>query len=222
VTQGLMADSFKMFTKRVRSLIRRLSPLSRQLGLFERLPDVVTPLKRRRAKPARPHTTRNWAPQSTGSALPPLTQGPINVRRAGKSRISDSKLASIWAELIHQFFPERTELLAYTVAWSTRRQRRTLASCNLRRKLVNVALELNRPDCDQWLNPLLFHELCHAVLGENIGRESGRRAWHGREFRELERRHPQIKALDLWIKQGGWKHVVRSNRAQQAAKARRK
>jgi len=211
-----------MFTKRVRSLIRRLSPLSRQLGLFERLTVVIPPPKRQHAEPARPPTTRNWAPQSAVSALPPLTQGPINVRRAGKSRISDSKLSSIWAELIQQFFPERTELLAYTVAWSTRRQRRTLASCNLRRKLVNVALELNRPDCDQWLRPLLYHELCHAVLGESIGREGGRRAWHGREFRELERRHPHIKALDLWMKQGGWKHVVRSHRSQQAAKARLK
>jgi hypothetical protein len=190
-----------MFTKRLRSLMKRLRPLSRQLGLFEGL----------------------LRPQASGLGTSRVRSKPLLKPKVTQPRTKapDPKLSAIWRELITQFFPERVDLLTYSILWSTRRQRRTLASCNLKRRMVKVALELNRTDCDQWLRPLLYHELCHAVLGENIGRQGSKRAWHGREFRELEKRHPQIAALDQWIKSGGWRHVVRSQRAQQAAKARR-
>jgi hypothetical protein len=201
VTPSNMAVSSVMFSKQLLSFMRRIRPLARQLGLFESTPTELHAM--------------GLAPRlSAQTILKPKTRTP-------RAKTSDARLAAIWRELISQFFPERLDLFSYTIVWSTRRQRRTLASCNLKRSMVKVALELNRPDCEQWLRPLLYHELCHAVLGENIGRQGSKRAWHGREFRELERRHPDIPALDRWIKQGGWLHVVRSHRAQQAARLRR-
>jgi hypothetical protein len=83
-----------------------------------------------------------------------------------------------------------------------------------------VARELFEPAACRWIAPVIYHELCHAVLGDSIVTASGKRAWHGREFRELEARHPDIAALDLWIKSGGWAMAVRSARTR-ASWARR-
>ncbi len=66
-------------------------------------------------------------------------------------------------------------------------------------------------ECREHLPALLYHEMCHAVLGkpEVVG---GRRKIHTREFKELESRHPSISNLDRWIKQGGWFAVARAHR----------
>ena len=112
-----------------------------------------------------------------------------------------------------RYFPEHPELGQYRVDWSTRRQLRTLASCSLKRKKVLVAKELNDARYALWLDPLLFHEMCHAVLGTGLKRGQGRTAWHGREFRALERRHPGTQGLQQWIESGGWRRAVRSARA---------
>ena len=77
---------------------------------------------------------------------------------------------------------------------------------------------MQHPECTGVLEALLYHELCHAVLGP-LPVVRGRRAVHGREFRALERRHPAIPALDAWIKQGGWRTAVR--RAKQQARMKR-
>ncbi len=138
------------------------------------------------------------------------------------TRVSDPTLRSFWETLVTSRFPERTDLLAYTVTWSTRRQRRTLASCCVPKQRVVVAKELNRPEHSQWLEALLYHEMCHAVLGANVGVHKGKHAWHGPRFRNLERMHPGITALNAWIKQGGWARAVRSDRARQSAAGRKK
>jgi SprT-like family len=123
---------------------------------------------------------------------------------------SSSILMSIWKALIYEYFPSRLDLLSYEVRWGQRRQKRVLASCNLTKRRVLVAAAL----CDnRWiphLSPLLYHELCHAVLGEQGSKTSGAHRWHGREFKELEARHPQIDALNSWIKNGGWTSATRS------------
>jgi hypothetical protein len=64
--------------------------------------------------------------------------------------------------------------------------------------------------------------MCHAYLEHNVSKTSnGKRAWHGKEFRQLEAMHPLIPEFDRWIKDGGWLTAVRSQRAK-AAHAKRK
>ena len=133
-----------------------------------------------------------------------------------------SELLQIWKSLRVNYFPERTELDDYSIRWSSRPQRRTLASCSFGRRKVIVAKELNYPNHKRWLAPLLYHEMCHAVLGETARSASGRGDWHGSAFKALEKRHPEIPALDHWIKSGGWRSAVLSDRAKSAwAKKRR-
>lgn len=127
--------------------------------------------------------------------------------------LSEKILENLWNSLQCEYFPDRTDLLVYTIEWSSRRQKRTLASCNVKRKKVLVARELDDTRFSVWLAPLLYHEMCHAVLGDEMMSIQGRRPWHGREFRALERRHPLIPELDRWIRSGGWLSAVRSSRA---------
>lgn len=136
--------------------------------------------------------------------------------RQFKAELSDTALHTSWVQLIREYFPEREDLISYTVVWSKRRQKRVLGSCALIKRKVTVARELNYPDHQQWLAPLLYHELCHAVLGDSVRAQCGRRAWHGTEFRNLESRHPLSVDLDLWIKSGGWRKAVRSDRSKRA------
>ncbi len=134
---------------------------------------------------------------------------------------SDPFLHKVWTELRREYYPERSDLDSYIVSWSTRKQKRVLASCNVRRHRVVVAKELFEPSAVRWIAPVLYHELCHAVLGEDITSASGRRMWHGVEFRTLEARHPDIPALNLWIRSGGWAMAVRSHRSRMAWRTRR-
>lgn len=136
-------------------------------------------------------------------------------------RISDGFLHRLWIDLRINYFPDRTDLDDYVVTWSTRRQRRVLASCNIRRRQVVVAQELYQPSASQWIAPVLYHELCHAVLGESIVTPEGRRLWHGAQFRALEARHPDIPSMNAWIASGGWALAVRSHRAKAAWAQRR-
>ncbi len=144
-------------------------------------------------------------------------------RRARTTRRveSDPFLHKVWIELRREYYPERSDLDSYIVSWSTRKQKRVLASCNVRRRRVVVAKELFEPTAVRWIAPVLYHELCHAVLGEDITSASGRRMWHGVEFRTLEARHPDIPALNLWIRSGGWAMAVRSHRSRMAWRTRR-
>jgi len=131
---------------------------------------------------------------------------------------SDPILIQIWREIRKLYFADREDIDDYTVVWSTRRQKRTLASCNVRRRRIVVARELRYPDYLGWLSPLLYHEMCHAILGFNVAQRNRKRLWHGAEFRALESRHPGIIALDSWIKSGGWFQAVRRERARSRTK----
>lgn len=130
-------------------------------------------------------------------------------------------LIAIWEDLIKTYFPEREDLLTYKVGWSRRRQKRTLASCNVRARRISVAREMSLPQCTEFMAPLLYHEMCHAVLGDKVARAGSKRMWHGPQFRSLEQRHPGILHLDLWIKQGGWAQAVRSYRSKEYHRKRR-
>ena len=126
-------------------------------------------------------------------------------------------LSLLWKSLWKEYFPHRRDLDAYTIVWSGRSQKRTLASCNIERKRIIVARELNHPDLHQWLSPLVYHEMCHAVLGFSVVNEDGRGAWHGAEFKALEARHPMMKSFDSWVKHPkGWSRAVRSDRSRRA------
>ncbi len=135
---------------------------------------------------------------------------------------SDPFLGEVWRSLRREFFPERPELDLYCIVWSARRQKRVLASCNIRRRKVVVARELFEPAAVRWIGPVLYHELCHAVIDEQVScSRGGRRMWHGREFQELERRHPDIAALHAWISSGGWAMAVRASRTRSFWQARK-
>ena len=103
----------------------------------------------------------------------------------------------------------------YRVLWSKRRQKRTLAACHIEKRKVVVAKELCHPKWERWLDPLLYHEMCHAVIGEKPEIRNGKRLWHGPQFRALERRHPGIQEFDRWIREGGWLSAVRSARSRE-------
>lgn len=143
-------------------------------------------------------------------------------KRAPRPLVNDEFLHKVWVTLRTEYFPDRPDLDTYILTWSVRRQKRVLASCNIRQRRVVVARELFEPSACRWIQPVVYHELCHAVIGEGVSRQGGRRQWHGSEFRALEARHPDIEAMNLWIRSGGWAMAVRANRARRArAKSRR-
>lgn len=134
---------------------------------------------------------------------------------------SDEFLATVWINLRREFFPDLSELDSYVVSWAARPQKRVLASCNIRARRVTVARELFEPTASCWIAPVLYHEMCHAVIGEGVQlSRAGKRMWHGDQFRRLEARHPDIPAMNAWIQSGGWAMAARSYRARRAWRAR--
>jgi hypothetical protein len=134
---------------------------------------------------------------------------------------SDEFLYELWLNLRQEFFPEHAELDSYVVTWASRPQKRVLASCNITARRVNVARELFEPAASRWIAPVLYHEMCHAAIGISVQTSaSGKRMWHGAEFRRLEALHPDIPAMNAWIRSGGWAMAVRSYRARRAWQTR--
>ena len=131
---------------------------------------------------------------------------------------SEDILYYVWNKLNNEYFPDYN-LSDYRLEWSQRRQNRTLASCNVKKRVVRVAHELNYKEHYKWLSPLLHHEMCHAVMAEGLIDENGRLKhkirWHGHDFKELERSHPQYSEFQFWIKQGGWSKAIRSARTKE-------
>ncbi|MBX7143205.1 MAG: SprT-like domain-containing protein [Oligoflexia bacterium] len=122
-------------------------------------------------------------------------------------------LIEIWSGLAQSYFPEVKHLTEYTVLWSRRRQKRVLGACCVRKRQVTLAQELEPTEHRRWLEAVIFHEMCHAVLEEGVERRKGRRCWHGPSFKALEARHPDSGELRVWMKSGGWAAAVRSHRA---------
>lgn len=127
-------------------------------------------------------------------------------------------LKIIWDKLNDDYFPEYN-LHNYRLEWSSRRQKRTLASCNVKKRVVRVASELNYYEHHKWLSPLLYHEMCHAVMAEGLIDENGhlkhKIRWHGKDFKALERAHPLYYDFNFWIKHGGWSKAIRSARTKE-------
>ena len=117
-------------------------------------------------------------------------------------------LTTIWLDLVREYFPHLIDLNDYKLLWSTRKQKRVLASCNVYKKRVIVAQIFQNPKYSLLLDPLLYHEMCHAALGPPQTM-NGRRIIHGKDFYELEKRHPRIELLNKWIKDGGWHVAIR-------------
>lgn len=141
--------------------------------------------------------------------------------RVRKGSTSCPRLRHIWLSVRSEYFPHRHDLDEYVVVWSARPQKRTLASCNIKKQRVQVAREMDHEAAIEMLEPLLYHEMCHAVLGMSVVREKQRSQWHGRDFRALERRHPLMPELDKWVKNGGWQSAVRSDRSRRSWDSRR-
>lgn len=120
---------------------------------------------------------------------------------------NQSELLRLWTHLADTYFPEYQDLKNYKIVWSHRHQSSCLASINLQKKVVRVAPAMKLKESYYFLSPLLYHEMCHAIIGIKV--ERGRRKIHTREFKHLESQHPEIKLLDQWIKAGGWHLAAR-------------
>ncbi len=197
---------------------------SMQLSLFEFRPEEILSSGRSSEARARvqavvvptPQTrTRKKQNTTEASTQSTSTHGSSTLGTSPQRR-SDPFLYQLWTELWTQYFPDRPDISDYQLVWSSRPQKRTLASCNIHKLRVRVARELNHPQHEKWLRPLLYHEMCHAILGKDIIKENRRIAWHGKEFRALERRHPEIEAFDAWVHNGGWLKAVRSDRSKRS------
>jgi hypothetical protein len=163
------------------------------------------------------------APKSESQQFLPGSDGnhSLSQRRRRLSTPSPQELLVIWATLHQQYFPDHEILAEYNLSWSTRPQKRVLASCDIIGKRVRVARELARPEYGRYLPPLLYHEMCHAVIGREVETRNGARLWHGPRFRELESNHPDSLMLQAWITEGGWATAVRRDRAFAAASRRK-
>ena len=143
---------------------------------------------------------------------------PTTAPEKSKSKISgnlswsspNSDLEILWFRLANFYFPERPDLGQYSIQWSERSQKRVLGSCNLTKKRIIIARALDRPELRWVLEPLVYHEMCHAVVGVRLSQNGRRKSYHGPEFYDLERLHPGTELLDSWIKSGGWQSAVRS------------
>lgn len=144
--------------------------------------------------------------QDTGPQQLSLFSPPNRVRSAEQQTPAED-LTALWQSLRFEYFPERPDIDEYQVRWSDRRHTRCLASCNVYDRRVQVARAMAQSEARSHLAALVYHEMCHAVLGipKIVG---GRRVIHGRDFKLLEKRHPGIKALDAFIVSGGWKKAV--------------
>jgi hypothetical protein len=100
--------------------------------------------------------------------------------------------------------------------------KRTLATCNLITRTIIVARELKSQEYAKVIEPLLYHELCHAVLGHTVLKTARGNLWHGKDFKILESLHPESIWLDQWVKQGGWSRAIKSDRAKRAWQKRKK
>ncbi len=128
---------------------------------------------------------------------------------------SEYFLKSTWEALYKEYFPNNNNLSQFNVQWSKRRQKRTLASCNCQKKRISVAKEILHKDYQWVLYPLLYHEMCHAVLYDDMKIKGRRRSLHGREFKMLEKKHPLTASLYLWIKKGEWAKAIRRSRTRE-------
>lgn len=150
----------------------------------------------------------------------PKTARAINPRNEPDITSTDAQLVEIWNLLRLRYFPESANLTNYRVTWSNRKHTATLATCNTEKQRVRIAATLQAPQWQWTLEPLIYHEMCHAYLGKPEIRR-GRRIVHGKAFRTLERRHPLIQTLDQWIKDGGWTAAVRASRRKRRIGAHR-
>ena len=178
----------------------------KQLSLFDDWGSVQTATRKVRSE--KPN------PSSNKKIISPKTSDKVQ-------ELSDADIYEIWLSLRQTWFPDRRDLDSYALRFSRRKQSRTLACCDVFTRRVTVARELAYGAYRSWLPPLIYHEMCHAVLGSTARRTGKRRNLHGAEFKALESRHPQIEDLDQWIASGGWLKAVRSDRAKRAAQKRR-
>ena len=170
--------------------------------------------------PQRLSLTSIFVPADRTPAIPDIEQTPSEAsenelptaRTPRASRVESAKdLKLLWTKLVEEYFPSQPDLLDYRVVWSYRDHSSTLASCQAVKRIVRVAAVMQNFEAAPFLEALVYHELCHAVLGP-IERVNGRRVVHGREFKALEKRHPGIPELNAWIAQGGWRRLVLSER----------
>lgn len=136
-------------------------------------------------------------------------------RQPDREQLSDPALQELWSFLHRTYFPEVTHLSTYQIVWSRRRQKRVLGSCCVRKRRISLAQELSPPEYGKYLEAVVYHEMCHAVLEEKVERRGSKRCWHGGAFKSLEQRHPHVEELRLWMRTGGWAKAVRQHRGRQ-------
>ena len=114
-----------------------------------------------------------FSPRPKEPLSPVRSRAAVSVRKSetqdeGSLQPDDRKrhdeLRSVWSELQFHYFPNREDILSYTLVWSGKKHRRTLASCNVERKRISVAPVMELEQARPYLPALLYHEMCHAAL----------------------------------------------------------
>ncbi len=131
-----------------------------------------------------------------------------NTDRQKKLEEREINLVTIWGKLENEYFPGDKNLSIYSITWAKRYSKRNLAYCDYQKKRVVVSPVMNNIKLLHMLEPLIYHEMCHAKLGEPK-RVRGRYIYHGKDFHKLEALHPFIKEFNDWIHNGGWANAKR-------------
>lgn len=133
---------------------------------------------------------------------PPLPRAAARAAIAGAGRgHHHHDLVAIVSALKVAYFPALGDTY---VAWSGRigrSRRRRLGWWNPRTRLISIHQCLDRAEVPRFfVESIVFHELCHAACDPSRT-PTGKRRWHGPEFRALERRFPHVERALEWERQ---------------------
>ncbi len=110
-------------------------------------------------------------------------------------------LRSIFEKLNAQYF--RNRLKGYTIVWGRRRKERprdqiVFGTIQEEDRVIRIHPLLDRAFVPQWfLQYVIYHEMCHAVVADRFD-EYGRRIVHHERFYERERRFYWFRRAKAW------------------------
>ncbi len=97
----------------------------------------------------------------------------------------------------------RGRLRGYKVVWGRRRKRRpkeyfVFGTIQEEDRVIRINPRLDQPFVPAWfLNYILYHEMLHTVVPDEIG-PAGRRRVHTEEFNRREREYPNYRRARRW------------------------
>lgn len=127
-------------------------------------------------------------------------QGHLNLRHEGKY----FDLRAIFDRLNRKYF--RGRLRNYKVEWGRRRKHRprdyfTFGTIQEEDRVIRINPWLDQPFVPLWfLQYVLYHEMLHSVVPEEVG-PKGRRRVHTQEFNRRERKFRSYQRARRWEEQ---------------------